>query len=68
MNDSKSMDLITHDLLEGSGGCDHDSLNELDLDLHVPVDFKKRLDLKVNYIYFTCFKIHTYIYSTSSFS
>ncbi|KAJ0852871.1 hypothetical protein HanRHA438_Chr14g0644671 [Helianthus annuus] len=49
MNESKSTALITRDLLGGGGGgCDLDSSKELDLDLHVPSRFEKRLDLKVN--------------------
>ncbi|KAL7593855.1 uncharacterized protein LOC111884965 [Lactuca sativa] len=51
MNDSKSTALITRDLLGGGGGCDHDSSKELDLDLHVPSGFEKRLDLKSGKVY-----------------
>ncbi|XP_071701462.1 uncharacterized protein [Rutidosis leptorrhynchoides] len=50
MNDSKSTALITRDLLGGSG-CDSDSSKELDLDLHVPSGFEKRLDLKSGKVY-----------------
>ena len=51
MNDSKSTALITRDLLGGGGGggCELDSSKELDLDLHVPSGYEKRLDLKVNF-------------------
>ncbi|XP_035838103.1 uncharacterized protein LOC110884568 [Helianthus annuus] len=48
MNESKSTALITRDLLGGGGGgCDLDSSKELDLDLHVPSGFEKRLDFKM---------------------
>ena len=51
MNDTKSTGLITRDLLGGGGFCGgDDSAKELDLDLHVPSGYEKRLDLKV-YIY-----------------
>ncbi|XP_076903095.1 uncharacterized protein LOC143558058 [Bidens hawaiensis] len=49
MNDSKSTALITRDLL--GGGSDLDSAKELDLDLHVPSGFEKRLDLKSGKVY-----------------
>ncbi|XP_076913321.1 uncharacterized protein LOC143571896 [Bidens hawaiensis] len=48
MNDSKSTALITRDLL---GASDLDSAKELDLDLHVPSGFEKRLDLKSGKVY-----------------
>ncbi|KAI3510068.1 hypothetical protein L1887_25595 [Cichorium endivia] len=51
MNDSKSTALITRDLLGGGGGCDHDSSKELDLELHVPPGYEKRLDLKSGKVY-----------------
>ncbi|KAI3769024.1 hypothetical protein L6452_00120 [Arctium lappa] len=54
MNDSKSTALITRDLLGGGGGggCDLDSSSkELDLDLHVPSGYEKRLDLKSGKVY-----------------
>ncbi|KAF5781454.1 hypothetical protein HanRHA438_Chr11g0496641 [Helianthus annuus] len=52
MNESKSTALITRDLLGGGGGgCDLDSAKELDLDLHVPSGFEKRLDLKSGKVY-----------------
>ncbi|KAI7756614.1 hypothetical protein M8C21_021365 [Ambrosia artemisiifolia] len=47
MNDSKSTALITRDLLGGG----LDSSKELDLDLHVPSGFEKRLDLKSGKVY-----------------
>ncbi|GKC75979.1 hypothetical protein Tco_1126753, partial [Tanacetum coccineum] len=49
MNDTKSTTgLITRDLLGGGGGFGggDDSAKELDLDLHVPSGYEKRLDLK----------------------
>ncbi|KAK9057095.1 hypothetical protein SSX86_024462 [Deinandra increscens subsp. villosa] len=51
MNDSKSTALITRDLLGGGAACDLDSSKELDLDLHVPSGFEKRLDLKSGKVY-----------------
>nr|XP_043621780.1 uncharacterized protein LOC122593434 [Erigeron canadensis] len=54
MNDSRSTALITRDLLGGGGGgggCDVDSGKELDLDLHVPSGYEKRLDLKSGKVY-----------------
>lgn len=54
MNDSKSTALITRDLLGGGGGGgggDLDSSKELDLDLHVPSGYEKRLDLKSGKVY-----------------
>ncbi|KAI3675651.1 hypothetical protein L1987_85243 [Smallanthus sonchifolius] len=51
MNDSKSTALITRDLLGGGAGSDLDSSKELDLDLHVPSGFEKRLDLKSGKVY-----------------
>ncbi|XP_071725766.1 uncharacterized protein [Rutidosis leptorrhynchoides] len=52
MNDPKSTALITRDLL-GGGSCDYDSdsSKELDLDLHVPSGYEKRLDLKSGKVY-----------------
>lgn len=59
MNDTKSTGLITRDLLGGGGsggfcGGD-DSAKELDLDLHVPSGYEKRLDLKVYILYLLSF-------------
>ncbi|KAK1440110.1 hypothetical protein QVD17_05935 [Tagetes erecta] len=51
INDSKSTALITRDLLGGGANCDLDSSKELDLDLHVPSGFEKRLDLKSGKVY-----------------
>ncbi|KAK9070628.1 hypothetical protein SSX86_011030 [Deinandra increscens subsp. villosa] len=47
-HDSKSTPLITRDLL---GGCNLDSSQELDLDLHVPSGYEKRLDLTSGKVY-----------------
>ncbi|GJR45323.1 hypothetical protein Tco_1313426 [Tanacetum coccineum] len=54
MNDTKSTTgLITRDLLGGGGGFGggDDSAKELDLDLHVPSGYEKRLDLKSGKVY-----------------
>ncbi|KAL8237691.1 hypothetical protein R6Q59_018772 [Mikania micrantha] len=51
MNDPKPPALITRDLLGGAAGSDLDSSKELDLDLHVPSGFEKRLDLKSGKVY-----------------
>lgn len=44
--------LITRDFLGGCSGIDS---KELDLDLHVPIGWEKRLDLKVFFSFFFCF-------------
>ncbi|KAL4554232.1 hypothetical protein LXL04_039324 [Taraxacum kok-saghyz] len=71
MNDSKSTALITRDLLGGGGGgggggCDLDSSKELDLDLHVPSGYEKRLDLKSGKVYLQRCKSPTNTSSSSS--